>query len=100
MFATDRRSPRQPVDRTAKIYVGGAEPLACRVRDISRGGAKLPVFWKGWLPNTFDLADAFANTRRTARVVWVGQSGVGVCFADEAQEPVVPKSTVFGRRRV
>ena len=42
----ERRSPRQPVKRPAKIYVGGAEPLTCCIRDISRGGAKLHVFWK------------------------------------------------------
>ena len=97
----DRRNPRQPVDRPAKMYVGGAEPLPCRIRDISRGGAKLHVFWKGWLPDTFDLADAFSNTRRTVRRVWAGQSGVGVRFADEVkvQEPVGPKAPVFGRRR-
>lgn len=94
-----RRSLRQPVDRPAKIYVGGTEPLPCRVRDISEGGAKLHVFWKGWLPNSFDLADAFSNTRRTVRVVWVGLSGVGVRFVDEGLWPAVPRTTGFGRRQ-
>ena len=80
------------------MYVGGAEPLPCRIRDISRSGAKLHVVWKGWLPDTFDVADSFSNTRRTVRVVWVGQFGVGVRFADEGQGPVMPKPTTIGRR--
>jgi hypothetical protein len=94
----DRRSPRRPVDRPAKIYVGSGEPLLCRVRDISQGGAKLHVFWKGWLPNTFDLADAFAKTRHAVRVVWVGLSGVGVRYVDEG--PVLKERNTprFGRR--
>ena len=79
----ERRSPRQPVDRPAKIYIGGNEPLPCRIRDISQGGAKLYVFWKVGLPNCFDLEDAFAPTRRTVRVVWSGLDGVGVRFMDE-----------------
>jgi PilZ domain-containing protein len=92
-----RRSPRQAVDRPAKVYVGDTEPLPCRIRDISQGGAKLYVFWKGWLPNSFDLADTFTNTRRPVRVVWIGLAGVGVRFADESR--VVPRSTGFGRRQ-
>lgn len=80
----DRRQPRQLVDRPAKIYVAGSDPLPCRVRDISRGGAKLYVFWKGWLPDTFDLADVFAKTRREVRVVWVGVSGVGFVSSTRA----------------
>jgi hypothetical protein len=94
-----RRSPRQPVDRPAKIYVGGSAPLPCRIRDTSDGGAKLHVFWKGWLPNTFDLADAFSTTRRTVRVVWVGVAGVGVRFLDEGRWPALPRTTGFGRRQ-
>jgi PilZ domain len=97
----ERRShPRQPVDRPAKIYGVGDEPLPCRVRDISDGGAKLHVCCKvARLPNTFDIVDILSGTRRTVRVVWVGLSGVGVRFADEAQSPpLMPKPTVFGRR--
>ena len=93
----ERRSPRQPVDRPAKIYIGGNEPLPCRIRDISQGGAKLYVFWKGGLPNSFDLADAFASTRRTVRVVWIGLAGVGVRFVDELST-VRAKLKGFGRR--
>ena len=100
----ERRSPRQSVKRPAMIYVEGADPLTCFIRDISRGGANLHVFWKSWsweggLPNTFELEDTFSNTRRTVHLVWVRESGVGVRFADEAQGPVVPKPAVFGRRR-
>ena len=73
--------------------------LDCAIRDISEGGAKLQVFWKGWLPNIFDLADAFSNTRRTVRVVWVGLAGVGVRFIDGGRA-AVRRATGFGRRQI
>lgn len=96
----DRRSPRQPLDRLAKIYVGSStEPLPCRVRDISRGGAKLHLFWKQCLPNTFELSDSLSPARRTVRVVWVGQTGVGVRFVDEELSTLPAKSKTFGRRQ-
>ena len=94
----NRKHPRRPVDRPAKIYVGGTEPLPCRVRDISEGGARLHVTCRGWLPKSFDLADAFANTRRTVRVVWVGLAGVGVCFVDEDEGAGITRPAGFGRR--
>ena len=95
----DRRSPRRAVDRPAKIYIGDDDPLPCRVRDISDGGAKLLVFCNGArLPNSFDLAEVFSGTRRTVRVVWVGLSGVGVRFVDERQSPLDLKPKCFGRR--
>lgn len=70
-----RRAPRQAVDRAAKIYVGGSEPLPCRIRDVSEGGAKLQVWGTGCLPSSFDLADVFSRTRSTVQVVWLGASG-------------------------
>ena len=65
----------------------------------SRGGAKLHVSYKEWLPNTFEIADPFSSTRRTVRVVWVGQTGVGVRFIDEDPSAMTAKSKTFGRRQ-
>ena len=95
----DRRTPRRAVDRPAKIYIGDDDPLPCRVRDLSDGGAKLLVFCNGArLPNSFDVAEVFSCARRTVSVVWTGLSGVVVRFVDEGQSPLELKPKCFGRR--
>ena len=66
----DRRHPRQAVDRPAKIFLGSSEGLVCRIRDISKGGAKISIAWTGWLPDSFDLEDSFTSVRREVWVVW------------------------------
>ncbi len=47
---------RKAVDRPAKIYFAGDQGVVCRIRDISKGGAKIRIAWTGWLPDSFDLA--------------------------------------------
>ena len=93
-----RRYPRQAVDRPAKIYLGDGEGLVCRIRDISKGGAKIRIAWAGWLPDTFDLQDSFNQTKREVCIVWREASYVGVCFTDEGQWPAAQKPKAFGRR--
>ena len=39
----DRRHLRKAVDRPAKIYFAGDEGVVCRIRDISKGGAKIRI---------------------------------------------------------
>ena len=95
----DRRYPRQAVDRPAIIYLASGEGLVCRIRDISKGGAKIRITWTGWLPDTFGLQDSFTQAKREVWVVWREASYVGVCFTDEGQWPAVPKAKVFGRRQ-
>ena len=95
----DRRHPRQAVDRPAKIFISGGEGLVCRIRDVSKGGAKMRIAWTGWLPDTFDLEDSFTKARREVWVVWREASYVGVRFADEGQWPDVAKQRAFGRRQ-
>ena len=94
----DRRHPRQAVDRPAKIFLGSSEGLVCRIRDISKGGAKISIAWTGWLPDSFDLEDSFTSVRREVWVVWREASYVGVRFTDEGQSPAVTEPKTFGRR--
>ncbi len=75
-----RRYPRRALDRPAKIFVPDGDVLPCRIRNVSRGGVKLSVGWKGWLPAGFYLQDAFTGVRRAVQVVWRGISGIGVRF--------------------
>jgi hypothetical protein len=95
----ERRHLRTAVDRPAKIYLAGDEGLPCRIRDISKGGAKIRIAWTGWLPNCFELEDSFTQARRNVWVVWREASYVGVRFVDDGQWPEVPKARVFGRRQ-
>ena len=94
----ERRHLRQAVDRPAKIYLAAGEGLVCRIRDISKGGAKVRIAWTGWLPDVFELEDSFTPTRREVWVVWREASYVGVRFTDEGRWPEVSKPKVFGRR--
>ena len=94
----DRRHLRKAVDRPAKIYFAGDEGVVCRIRDISKGGAKIRIAWTGWLPDSFDLEDSFTQARREVWVVWREASYVGVRFTVEGQSPAVPKPKAFGRR--
>jgi hypothetical protein len=75
-----RRYKRRTVDRPAKMFVPQGGSLPCRIKDVSRGGAKLTFGWKGWLPGGFDLQDAFTGVRRAAQIVWRGVHGIGVRF--------------------
>ena len=95
----ERRHVRPSVDRVAKIFIADGEGLPCRIRDISKGGAKIRIAWTAWLPDTFDLQDSFTQARRQVRVVWREANYVGVCFTDEGQWPVPPQTKVFGRRQ-
>jgi hypothetical protein len=65
--------------------------------DVSEIGAKLHPGWNGWLPNTFELLDAFTGIKRVALTVWTGLSAIGVHFRDAGSGK--PRETGFGRRR-
>ena len=95
----DRRHLRTTVDRPAKIYLAHGEGLVCRIRDISKGGAKIRIAWTGWLPDSFELEDSFTQVRREVWVVWREASYVGVRFTDEGQWPAISKPKAFGRRQ-
>jgi len=93
-----RRHPRYAVDRAAKIIIPGGDALPARISNESDGGAKLRVGWKGWLPKSFDVQDAFTGVRRVVQTAWVGLGGLGVRFRDP--KPSEPQQPGFGRRRL
>jgi hypothetical protein len=92
-----RRYPRRNVDRPAKMFILEGGSLPCRIKDVSRGGARLTFGWKGWLPRGFDLQDAFTGVRRAAQIVWRSVNGIGVRFT--RLKPAKQHGTGFGRRR-
>ena len=79
------------------MLVPGGDTVPCRILNVSEGGAKLRPGWTGWVPNAFELQDAFTGVRRVALTVWRGLSGIGVRFRDPG--PGEPEGTGFGRRR-
>ena len=95
----DRRSPRQTVDRPAKIFIGGSEGLPCFIRDVSQSGAKLHITWPGCLPPAFVLKDGFTGLRRKVITVWTGPDALGVRFTDEANWLPLSQPVGFGRRK-
>jgi len=92
-----RRHPRHVVDRPAKISLPSGETLPARIVDVSVGGAKLRVGWKGWLPKFFDLLDVFAGAHRGVQTVWRQFSSIGVRYENPKSEG--ERHSEFGRRR-
>lgn len=90
-----RRERRDPVNRSARIDLGGNQTLTCRILNLSRGGALLLVPNSEWLPKTCSLIDVFTGTTRQIAVVWRGANCAGVRFLDA---PATMKPKQFGRR--
>ena len=94
----DRRHPPQAVDRPAKIYLAGGEGLVCRIRDISKGGEDR-ITWLGWLPDTFEPQDSFAQVKREVWVVWREALLRRCVLYRRGKWAAAPKSKAFGRRQ-
>jgi hypothetical protein len=77
-----RRSPRQSVDRPARIVLPGGK-LPCRISDVSEGGARLETTSSTWLPNVFGLEDVFKGVSRVVAKVWSESRSVGVRFLNK-----------------
>ena len=78
-MSDQRRHPRRPVDRSARIVLSaGCEP--CRITDLSDGGARLTTASSSWLPQIFDLEDVFSGVRRAVVRVWSKHHAIGVRF--------------------
>lgn len=79
-----RKSPRWWMCRTAEVFCGtGRVPIACRIVDLSDGGARLviPARLLAALPRSFTLAlfrDGSVN--RDCKVVWTDKWNFGVKF--------------------
>jgi len=85
-----RRAPRRNVNAAGYLYTGDGWPLgACRMKDVSRGGAMLAHSIAGELPNEFFLSlSKDGAVRRRCRVAWRGENQLGVRFL--ATEPAPP----------
>jgi hypothetical protein len=91
-----RKEQRVTVGRPGRIDLGEDRFIACRICNISPGGALLLVENSELLPATFALTDVFATTKRRVRIAWRGGDHIGVRFLD----PLAPKPAVltFGKR--
>ena len=77
----DRRlAPRRNTSMEALIvFDGGRQYMACIIRDLSEGGAKLQVDKVIGVPNTFDLMTPGHRTH-SCRVAWRALRELGVQF--------------------
>jgi hypothetical protein len=84
MGSEKRKSPRKKVNTTAFLYTVGGEPLgACRLKDISAGGARFAHTSPGDLPDEFVLfLSKDGRVRRRCTVVWREGAQVGVRFVE------------------
>jgi hypothetical protein len=84
------------VDRPGQIIVSGAEPIPCRILDVSATGAKLRPGWTGCLPNAFDVRDIFSGVERATRIVRWGINAIGVRYHEGIPDP--KRHSGFGKR--
>jgi len=86
MSANRRRAVRRAIGYSAKIVASdGSWDRDCRVLDVSQTGAKLSVEQATELPKDFILAlSQHGTASRRCRVVWAGESEIGVTFERQA----------------
>ena len=82
-----RRHDRARAFRAGTIaWLGHASPLHCVVRNLSSDGALLLVDEPARAPCDFDVTVFPEGGIRHARVVWRGETGVGVAFGPAPAE--------------
>jgi len=79
-----RRSARARVVLDGKICLKNGTSVACKIRDLSAGGAKIEVLENVKLPDTFDLV-IFEVKFRICRsqLRWRGGKFAGVSFKSD-----------------
>ena len=79
-----RKSPRKKVNTTAYLYTVAGDALgACRLKDVSAGGARFAHTSPGDLPDEVVLfLSKDGRVRRRCTVVWREGAQVGVRFAE------------------
>ena len=83
----NRRSPRQRVLKTAKIFrLNGAHAVDCVIRDISETGARIVVKDQLALPNELKFVVPSDGFMLIARVVWRKGDLAGLLFLSERSE--------------
>jgi hypothetical protein len=77
-----RRAPRRRVNAAGYLYTGDGRPLgACRMKDVSSGGARLSHSITGELPDQLFLSlSKDGAVRRRCEVAWRRENQLGVRF--------------------
>ncbi len=74
-----RTTFRYRTNRKAKIFLDSGEVIACRVRDVSPGGAGLEVD-EPLLPARFTISIEGTGSKRRCRLAWQKGDLLGVEF--------------------
>jgi hypothetical protein len=80
----NRKSLRRRVFKAATIEFNRAGGISCIVRNISEGGACLDVASPVGIPSDFDLHIGDSAHGQPCRVIWRGQTRIGVAFQHAA----------------
>jgi hypothetical protein len=76
-----RKHRRQALHYPALILLRDQQPCMCMLSDVSDGGAKITITTDRDLPDEFVLMlSGRGGTRRHCRVVWRGDTSIGVEF--------------------
>ncbi|MBF9195626.1 PilZ domain-containing protein [Microvirga terrestris] len=101
-IATDNRrhARRFPAHHPAQIMLGPDAMIACTVRDISTGGARIALKPQMDLPETFELFIAAHDLQvRRARVCWREGAFAGIAFSSDEADAVInveaPRTLTF-----
>jgi PilZ domain len=86
-----RRAPRRKINAAAFLYTGDGRPLgACRMKDISTGGARLAHAIMAELPDQLVLSFSKDGTvRRRCQIAWRTENQLGVRFVTTEAMPGV-----------
>jgi hypothetical protein len=86
MFADQRRWPRKKVNAVCFLYTSDGSAIgACRVKDISAGGAQLVHSFSQAIPEEFLVSfSRNGKVRRRCRIAWSNAKHIGVCFLPDA----------------
>jgi hypothetical protein len=77
-----RQARRFPAQHPAQILLGPDAMIACTVKDISTGGARIALKPQMDLPETFELFIAAHDLQvRRARVCWRKDGYAGIAFS-------------------
>jgi hypothetical protein len=95
-----RHARRFPAHHPAQIMLGPDAMIACTVRDISTGGARIALKPQMDLPETFELFIAAHDLQvRRARVCWRKDGYAGIAFSldetEAAQALAAPELSPF-----
>ena len=78
--ALDRRDVRCPVQATGRLRIGWRKWVACEIRDISPGGARLVAAGDVELPEQFVLTSCLFEGKKACLRRWECGREIGVEF--------------------